>query len=151
MADEDRLGKWAGGAVVGYGYLGLIPFWAPVAATLVYPAFGPAACRLQVIYAGLILSFLGGARFGRVLDQPGGGRQVSLAMIPSLFALSVLALPPDWLGAKPILLIVGLALACYWDLRADDLRAFFKVVRLRLTVAASLALALESLLMWIHG
>jgi hypothetical protein len=150
VVDQDQLGPWAGPAVVGYGYLGLIPFWAPVAATVFFPAWGARACGLQAIYGGLILSFLGGARFGRVLDQPGGGRQISQAMVPSVFALAVLALPPGWVGVKPMLLAAGLALACYWDLRAADLRAFYKVVRVRLTVMAGLALVLESVLMWIH-
>ena len=88
-------------------------------------------------YAALILSFLGGARWGLVVARPSPSPlTVSLAMLPTLFALCLLALPatlPLWqIGG----LILALTLHWLWDIRAKDLPDWYPGLRTLLSGGA---------------
>jgi len=88
--------------VLAYGVLGVVPFLAPAGAFM--PVFKPAAVRFLVLYGGLILSFLGGARWGlaaAVSNPPTA--VVSLAMLPTLAGLALLFSHPTNVACK------------YWD------------------------------------
>jgi hypothetical protein len=128
-----------------FGALGLIPFWAPLALALAAPAYGRWALGVQAVYAGLILSFLGGARFGRALDAPGGGATVAISMVPSIVALGVLAAPVTH-AAGALALALALVAAFVWDVRAPGLPASYKRLRAALTVFAAAALTIGALL-----
>ncbi len=128
-----------------FGALGLIPFWAPLALALAAPGYGRWALGVQAVYAGLILSFLGGARFGRALDTPGGGAVVSISMLPSIVALGLLAAPLTR-AAGSLALALALVAAFLWDVRARGLPASYKRLRAALTVFAAAALAIGALL-----
>ncbi len=142
MADEApalRAGRAPGRLSAIFGGLGLIPFWAPLALALEAPAYAAWALGVQDVYAGLILSFLGGARFGRAFDAPGGGVTVALSMLPSIIALAALALPLNH-GAAHLVLAGALAVAWLWDLSAEDLPRRYKLLRTVLSLLAIAAL-----------
>jgi hypothetical protein len=134
--------------VIIFGVLGLIPFWAPLTLSLTDPADTVGAATIQAIYAGVILSFLGGARFGRVFDQSGRGTVVALAMIPSIMSLFILALPRGDAGPKLALLAAALAVALVWDLWAADFARGYKALRIILTALAIAPMAALAVISW---
>jgi hypothetical protein len=133
-------------AVAGFGALGLIPFVAPLAAPLLSPRLAEAAGRAQIVYAGLILSFLGGARFGRAVEGQGGPGAVALSMAPPLLALTALLVPGGAVGAR-LILIVSLVGLLVWDLATAGLSASYRAMRTTLTLFAAGALGLGLVLL----
>jgi hypothetical protein len=131
-----------------FGMLGLVPFWAPVSFSLTDPALAVRAATIQAIYAGVILSFLGGARFGRAFDRPGGGGVVALSMIPSIMSLFILVLPTEDAASKLIFLATALAVALAWDLRATDFTPGYKILRTILTLLAIAPMAALAMITW---
>ena len=126
-----------------YGRLGLIPFLAPAPAAWLWPDLAPAAGMLLAVYAALILSFLGGARWGLAVAAPKvDGRIVSLAMLPSLAGLALLMLPEAWRGWQLAGLAAAHALQGLWDLRATTVPAWYASLRGQLTLAALAGLVL---------
>jgi len=125
------------------GRLGLIPFLAPGVAGWLWPAVAPVAGAALAVYAALILSFLGGARWGAAVTAARiDNRIVSLAMLPSLAGLALLMLPADWRGWQlaglgGVLIVQGL-----WDMRATTVPAWYAGLRGQLTLAALAGLAL---------
>ncbi len=143
-AREGQLGRWP----IIFGVLGLIPFWAPLAFSLMHPAKTVGAATIQAIYAGVILSFLGGARYGRAFDRPGREAVVALSMIPSIMSLFILALPTADAAPKLAVLAAALALALAWDLRAADYGRDYKVLRVILTLLAIAPMAPLAVMTW---
>lgn len=104
------------------GLAGLIPFYAPVIYRMM--AEGANANRAEIaftLYAAVILSFLGGTRWGREVVHSMAvprGRELTLAILPSL---------GGWLAAVAHLggykqmawagLILAFALLFFWDWR----------------------------------
>ena len=132
--------------VATFGWAGLIPFWAPLAVALAAPLYAGWALEVQAVYAGLILSFLGGARFGRAFTTPGGGRTVALSMAPSVFGLAVLASPVSH-AAGHLMLAAALSAAWLWDLSATDLPRQYKLLRSALTSLAVAALVTGAIIL----
>lgn len=107
----------------GLGLSGLIPF----IACLVVAFLGPTAWQVTAVYgflyyAAVILSFLGGAHWGAVLQRadrarmPGDIRRLALAMLPSLIAWPALMLNPVvgiWV------LMIGFVLVWIYDLSSE--------------------------------
>ncbi len=101
-----------------FGLLGLIPFVGPPIGVLLRPEFAAPLLGLQAIYAALILSFLGGARWGFAVTQsPPGTLTVSLSMIPTLVALALLFIPPTLMSWKLGGFALALAAHGAWDAR----------------------------------
>ncbi len=118
------------------GAAGLAPFALAMLITLFGTSPAQRAFGLQAfaIYSGVILSFLGGVRWGAALAHP-SIRLLSMAVLPSLVAAGCLLLPPQ--RALPLLAIAFLALGL-----SDATRGahplwpqWFKRLRLMLTVA----------------
>jgi len=143
-AREAKLGRWP----IIFGMLGLVPFWAPLSFSLMDRANAVGAATIQAVYAGVILSFLGGARFGRAFDQPGRGGVVALSMIPSIMSLFILILPTGDAASKLIFLAAALAMALAWDLRAGDISRGYKGLRLILTALAIAPMAALAVISW---
>jgi hypothetical protein len=124
-------------AVLVYGLLGVIPFVAPPIAGAVVADWKPEAAVVLARYAALILSFLGGARWGLAIAHPPARTSlISLAMLPSLVGLALLLLPPaarPWQFAG---LAAALILHWLWDLRGDSLPAWYPWLRTPLTLGA---------------
>ncbi len=124
-----------------YGLLGLTPFVAPPVLALARPGLAPVLLQAQAIYAALILSFLGGARWGfAVLRDPPPLRTVSLSMLPTLAALGLL-LAPERLGPWRLGgLALALALHGLWDARGGAGPSWYPRLRAGLTAVACLGL-----------
>lgn len=134
-------------AVLVYGLLGVIPFWAPPAAAVLWPHVLPLAAVVASVYGALILSFLGGARWGLEVARaaPRAGI-VSLAMLPTLVGLVLLLLPADWRAGQLWALATALLLHWLWDLGAHGLPPWYPRLRTILTVGAVTGLATMALL-----
>jgi len=120
--------------------LGAIPFLAMAVAAVISPAFAAARLGGETAFLGygaVILSFMGGVRWGRALtlDQPArAAEQMILSVAPSLAAWLTLLIDRPW---SLLLLAAGFALQAAWDFKsagAGLLPAWFG--RLRLTISA---------------
>jgi hypothetical protein len=121
----------------------LIPFLAPPLIALARPDLADATLAILATYAALILSFLGGARWGFAVAAPTPNLiQVSLSMLPTLAGLALLIAP---LGSRK-LQIVALAIALlfqgFWDLRGNGGPPWYPRLRIVLTLGATVGLAL---------
>lgn len=108
------------------------------------------AMKAFLVYSAVILSFLGGLRWGRVMSAGAAGAGYVLAVLPSLWAFPALFLPPrEALGA----LAFGFALALWFDTRADTLPATpgFRRLRRRITTAVLAAHAAALGVLWHFG
>lgn len=130
------------------GYLGVLPFAACVLVatmTSVTP-WRTLATDIMVAYGGIILSFLGGIHWGRVLLQDSGDapRVLHWSVLPSLLGLVVLLLPTV---AALALLMVGFIVLYQCDLRVWRSQDWFTDLRGRMTglvvVLLAVMLALE--------
>ena len=126
------------------GYAGLLPFLAgAVLVWLVRPEVHPYVALALSGYAAVILSFLGGGRWGMAVAAPDlDNRIVSLAMLPSLAGFALLMLPAE----QRLWQLGGLAgahiLQGIWDLRARSAPAWYASLRGQLTLTALIGLAL---------
>ena len=132
------------------GVAGLIPFWIPVAISLWSVQAGrsnAAEAMLFTFYAGLILSFLGGVRWGEAIvrKNPPEAAALALAVFPSVWALGAgLVHWGGWPVLAWLMLGVGLFAQYHWDQIGPDtgaLPAWYKRLRLLLTVFANGAAA----------
>ena len=130
------------------GLLGLAPFWALPAAVAIWPGQSGLTVIVVAAYAALILSFLGGARWGMALLAPEPDPlAVALAMVPTLVAWGLLivlhaAQRLQLYGLAAVLLLVGL-----WDQSSPQAAAWYQRLRLMLTAGAAGALCLGALLL----
>lgn len=89
------------------GYAGVLPF-ALCAINLLtgWPLFDGFALQVFVVYSAVILSFLGGIRWGLAIQQPAPATsQMVLSVLPSLAGLGCLLL------STPLMQIVALTVA----------------------------------------
>lgn len=127
------------------GLAGLIPFVAGAIALWVpLPLLGPEdGLRLLVVYGAIILSFLGGIRWGTAIGPYDGARQTrefGLSVLGSLAGLAAVFLPPT---AGVTLLIAGFLVQALWDVtsaEAGRLPMWFGRLRMLLTAGAVIAL-----------
>ncbi len=128
-------------AVLVYGVLGLLPFLAPPVAGVLLPSLLPWAAVLLAFYGALILSFLGGARWGLAIARPAPPTAVvSLAMLPTLVALALLWLPSQARRWQLLGLAAALALHWLWDIGGADLPHWYGRLRTILTAGAVVGL-----------
>ena len=125
-----------------WGLLGLLPF----AATALGGAFATGELRLEartalLAYAGLILSFLGGARWGLEIGRRTPDPvEISASMVPTVVAFLILLAPASlggWRFAAMGLAMMGQWL---WDVRAARTPAWYPRLRSVLTAGAVAAL-----------
>ena len=120
--------------------LGAVPFVVMALAGVVWPEF--AAARLGgdaafLGYGAVILSFMGGIRWGRALslEEPArAAEQMILSVAPSLAAWLALLIDRPW---SLVLLLTCFAMQAAWDWKSAGnglLPAWFG--RLRLTISA---------------
>ncbi len=134
------------------GVGGLLPFVATAIAVWHQPEIGNKASSLNIsefalhalgAYGAVILSFLGGVRWGKLLDDDARLRQwspLTLSVLPSLIGWCSLLLTP---AAMLLLLIAGFAIQYALDLMAVrrlELPAWFGRLRLILSSGAVLSL-----------
>ncbi len=127
--------------VLVYGLLGLVPFLAPPLLARAVPAHAAGLGLVALGYGALILSFLGGARWGLEVARPAPRFGViTLSMLPTLAGLAVLLIPglarPVQLTAMAVLLALHLA----WDVRAAGLPPWYPRLRAILSIGAVVGL-----------
>jgi hypothetical protein len=132
--------------VLAYGLLGIIPFWSLPAATLLAPAFAGVAAAIEAVYAALILSFLGGARWGLAArDATPNPAVVGLAMTPTLAGLAVLVFTHGDVRLQLFALAAALILTWTWDVTAKGLPPWYARLRTVLTLGAVAGLSVGAL------
>ena len=144
MSDRYVTGKIPGAALL-LGLAGLIPFVAAAAAQWAsLPLLAPeAGLRLAIIYGAIILSFLGGIRWGTAIGPYDSGRQTmefSASVLGSLAGLAAAFLPSIPALA---LLIAGFLMQGLWDVMSVDsgrLPNWFGRLRMILTAGAVISL-----------
>jgi hypothetical protein len=144
MSDRLISGKIPGAALV-LGLAGLIPFVAGAAAQWTRIPLLPAdtGLTLAIVYGAIILSFLGGIRWGTAIGPYDQGRQTlefSASVLGSLAGLAAVFLP-----AIPALalLIAGFLMQGLWDVMSVDagrLPSWFGRLRMILTAGAVISL-----------
>jgi hypothetical protein len=133
------------GSALALGLAGLIPFFAGAlslwtALPLLTPELG---LKLVVSYGALILSFLGGIRWGTAIGPYDGGRmnfEFSASVMGSLAGLAAIFLPPV---PAITLLIAGFLMQALWDVTSVEsgrLPGWFGKLRMLLTAGAVVSL-----------
>ena len=120
-----------------------------VGLSLLSPELAPMGRRLALIYGGVIFSFLGGIQWGFALSSPNPRlalRRLGVSIVPSLWAFMALSLPS--VLCTLILMTGVVALLVYeWLERGDAVYpSWYLPLRLQLTTALVLGLALTLLL-----
>jgi uncharacterized membrane protein len=130
-----------------YGLAGLIPFIAPPLATIAFPDFRWQFTEGLLWWAAIILSFLGGARWGAAVQtfQPSAGL-IGLAMLPSIAGWLVLLAPAKYRVAQLLALAGALLVHLLWDWTARSLPGWYGRLRLALTAGAVAALGWQAAL-----
>ena len=130
------------------GYAGLIPFISLAAAAAAAP--DPEVQRIArngaLTYAAVILSFMGGCRWGFAAAGLGAGptyRSLGLTVLPALLAWAALWAVP-WIGASlaALLMAAGFAALFLDDVRtqtAGGAPAWWTELRLPLSIGAALS------------
>jgi hypothetical protein len=132
--------------VLAYGLLGVLPFWTVPAVALLAPAWIGVAGAVEAVYAALILSFLGGARWGLAVRAASPDPAVvGLAMTPTLVGLAVLVLTHGQMRLQLLVLAAALSLIWAWDAGAEDLPPWYGRLRTTLTLGAVGGLCLGAL------
>jgi len=131
-----------------YGVAGLVPFVGCAAADIVGFAPGQGWWRLALlVYSALILSFLGGARWGLELARvPPRLFEISLSMAPSLTGFFLLLAPAPFQRSALGGAAVAHALQWLWDVRAQGAPSDYG--RLRSVLAAVAILAMSAALVF---
>ena len=125
-------------AVLGYG--GVVPF-ATLALAFAFAPHGAAQRALEgfLIYGAVILSFLGGIRWGAASGAAREhGRTLTIAILPSLWAALVLWWPDPAASAWGLLIGFTLMGVADWLRPGAGVPAWMRPLRVRLTVAVVL-------------
>ena len=117
---------------------GLIPFVGCAALVFLTPDGARIWVEPLTAYGAIILSFLGGARWGRTMAGPEpDALQLVLSNLPAVAAwLTFLPTVPD--ECQLLVLIFGLIAMLYWDLRTAPV--WYRNLRLMATAGAAVSL-----------
>ena len=133
---------WLGGA-------GLLPFLSLAVASLVLAGEAARlAAKALLAYGAVILSFLGGIRWGLAIARPADARlapRLGLSVIPSLLGWASLLLPQ---ATGLALLAAGLAAQLWLDVhdsRAGEAPAWYPTLRIPLSLGAIAAMVAGAL------
>ncbi len=130
--DRARLTAWT------LTLAGLIPFVGCATLVLLTPDGARVWIEPLTVYGAIILSFLGGARWGRTMAGPEPDwLQLVLSNLPAVAAwLTFLPTVPD--EFQLLVMIFGLIAMLYWDLRTAPV--WYRNLRLTATGGAALSL-----------
>ena len=123
--------------VLTLGLAGVLPFWLLAATAPLKPEWNTLSGAVVALYAALILSFLGGARWGLEIRKPQPSPvTVALAMLPTLAGWAVMVAAHGDVRRQLLGLGLALLLAWAWDLRATGLPPWYRGFRSLLTLGA---------------
>ena len=132
--------------VLAWGLAGLIPFLGLPILVVTVPVLSDWGDRALGLYAAVILSFLGGARWGRAVSDPEPSpRTLAFSMAPSVAAWGLVLLPAGYSDLQLAGLAGALVLHLLWDLRSQGLPGWYPRFRLILTAGAVAGLAAGAL------
>lgn len=135
-------------APLAIGLAGLIPFWGLALALLTHSALGLPAATVDsalATYAAIIISFLGGIRWGLAVSNAANSTEsYALSIVPSLAAWPALAVPEPWRLVILGLLAVALGPIDLSLVRSGAAPAWFGRLRLILSTGAGVALLLAA-------
>ena len=135
-------------APLALGLAGLIPFWGLALLLLLRGALGlhPAALDMALAtYAAIIISFLGGIRWGLAVRAEDIGANYAISVLPSLVAWALLAAPEPWRLAALGLTALALGPIDLELVRAGLAPRWLGRLRLILSTGAGVALLLGAL------
>lgn len=126
------------------GFSGLIPFLAAPLSMAATQTFYPEVAFAQMVYGALIVSFLGGSRWGFALPTGSPARpdwmNLGNSVVPSLLAWLAL-LCRDNITEGALVVMMGLGLALHYDLTLlPGYPPWFKAMRTILTLVATFSL-----------
>jgi len=125
------------------GFAGLIPFFGTAAVSIVPDMpLQHFSLRALLAYGAVILTFLGGIRWGLAMVSSGPANlfgPLFVSVVPALLAWFALLLPSS-LGL--ILLALGFAGVLVADLRLSTAPTWYPILRLPLSAGAIIALSL---------
>lgn len=125
------------------GFAGLVPFAAASLAAMLPGTLAPdLALRALLAYGAVILSFLGGIRWGLAMAEGDAGAlpaRLGFSVLPSLLGWSALLLP---VAPGLALLATGFAVMLWADRRVASAPAWYPRLRLPLSLGAMGALLL---------
>lgn len=130
-----------------YGLAGLSPFAAATIGMFIGEGQLQAASQTaMLVYSGLILSFLGGARWGlEIRREPLRGMVISMSMLPTLAAFTLMFAPIEaryqYFG-----LAAAFLLQWVWDVVSADPPVWYPALRTVLTVGVTAALVAAGIL-----
>ena len=121
-----------------YGGLGLLPFLAGAAGAVLLPGELRAVAQLDLLsYGALILSFLGGGRWGLEIGRrPVRTPAISASMLPSIFAFVVLVALGVATWLRLVVMSVAFLAQWAWDVRSSEVPAWYPRLRHVLTAGA---------------
>ena len=121
-----------------YGLLGLLPFLAGAAAAALTAGELRAVAQIDLLaYGALILSFLGGARWGLEIDRrPVRPAVIGASMTPTIFAFLVLIALGVATWLRLVLMSTAFLAQWAWDVRSKDPPSWYPRLRHVLTAGA---------------
>ena len=121
-----------------YGGLGLIPFAADAAGALLLSQPGRSWAQLALLaYGALILSFLGGGRWGLEIGRrPVRAWVISASMAPTVVSFLLLLLAGVPIAGRLIGMALVFLVLWAWDVRSPDTPAWYPPLRHGLTAGA---------------
>lgn len=123
--------------LLAYGLSGVVPFWLLAVADVIAPQWTGVVALVVAVWAALILSFLGGARWGLAVRAASPDPVViGVAMMPTLAGFAVIVLAHGNPRLQLLALGAALTLSWAWDMRARDLPIWYGQLRTLLTAAA---------------
>ena len=122
------------------GWSGTLPFIATLAVAALEPGYRSAVLAAFVAYGAVILSFLGGARWGSALARASPPLRFVEAVLPSLLAFAALMVLHQWTWALS-LLAAGFLLWMVVDVFDPQWSPAYRRLRLHISV---LVLALHA-------
>lgn len=124
-------------APLSLGVLGLVPFAAVPFYMYSTGIYSPDLAFTQLAYSASILSFIGGIRWGKLLEQSNNWKEYAYSILPSIAAWLALLVPGRWAILWALSSLQGFA---FYDVTRPGYPLWFKGLRVLLTAASSLTL-----------
>ena len=133
------------------GLAGLLPFWALAIVLLLHvplPVRPAQAAAALAAYGAVILSFLGGIRWGLAMTRSGSAADYAVSVLPALIGWLLLPMPDPWRLAGLGLVAIALGPLDLKLVHAGHAPLWFARLRLVLSSGAGSALLLAALGLW---
>ena len=120
-----------------FGLFGLVPFTAIPMYMYSTGTYLPDLAFTQLAYSASILSYIGGIRWGILLEKSNDWKEYTYSVLPSIAAWLALLVPGRW---SIIWTLLSLQTFAFYDITKADYPLWFKGLRVLLTTISSLTL-----------